>query len=293
MEHSDTNRMHVDNLATVFAPCLISRSPPDVLRMSEETQVVQQLLRAAPTLMLLERVGAAPRDTGDTSSVFVGVRLLHNPNFSSSPVLTRRTSMHAREANSPAANSPSLSLSSPAAVPTGSGSKRQILAYAKYDYKGSQAADSLTVARGEAVTITELPSDDNGRWCRCVHRESSEEGWVPTAFLDCPALSRAPLGRERALSRAGSSGNALPATSPLRGSGGIGSSSSAPRHVDPPPRAVSLNRPVGTAMSAPTTPAKSLDEMSDRLDILSRALIREKEERMQLEKRLHDLLKQK
>jgi hypothetical protein len=212
MEHSDRNRMHVDNLATVFAPCLMSKTPPDVMRMSDESLVVQQLLQSAATVVVLERVGAVPRDTGDTSSVFVGVRLLHYPSFSSSPVLSRNSPSGVTAASPMSA----LGGSSPGIGGLGSG-KRQILAYAKYDYRGSQATETLTLARGEAVTIVELPTESGGgRWCRCALRESGEEGWVPTAFLDCPLLTRAPLGRERALSRAGNSGNALPVASPLR-----------------------------------------------------------------------------
>ncbi len=280
MEHSDTNRMHVDNLATVFAPCLISRTPPDVMRMSDESLVVQQLLRSAATVVVLERVGAVPRDTGDTSSVFVGVRLLHNPSFSSSPVLSR---------NSPSSLAPLSLPSSPAGGAPGgplsplSSSKRQILAYAKYDYRGSQASETLTLARGEAVTIVELPSDSGGRWCRCALRESGEEGWVPTSFLDCPVLARTPLGRERALSRAGNSGNALPAASPLRNSVTV---SLRPSETPSTPMRVG-------SQSTAAGPARTLEEMSDRMDILSRALIREKEERMQLERRLEALLSKK
>jgi hypothetical protein len=47
MEHQDKNRMGVDNLTTVFAPCLLWQSPPDVMRMTDEANVVTQLLNHA------------------------------------------------------------------------------------------------------------------------------------------------------------------------------------------------------------------------------------------------------
>jgi hypothetical protein len=94
MEYQDKNRMGVDNLATVFGPCLMHKQTvngmTDIMNLSKEAEVVALLLRNAARIVKLERVGARPRDTGDSSTSFPGVRLLSNPNFSSSPVLGRK-----------------------------------------------------------------------------------------------------------------------------------------------------------------------------------------------------------
>lgn len=163
------------------------------------------------------------------------------------------------------------------------------LAYAKYDYKGSQSADTLTLTRGEAVTILDLPSPD-ARWCRCRLRDSLEVGYVPTSFLDCPLLASAPLGRERALGRAGTT--SVPVDSPLR------------KPMDHMGESSSPLRLTSSSAHVPSTPGlnmdplatlarggvRSVEEIADRMDILSRALVREKEERMALEKRLQALI---
>ncbi len=141
------------------------------------------------------------------------------------------------------------------------------------------AAETLTLTRGEAVTIVELP-EKGSRWCRCVSRDSSAEGWVPVSFLDCPLLQRNALGRERALERAGSSAGALPTDSPLRNSDLRASLPNDLKKVlFQSSRSVSVDGPV-----------RSIEEMAERMEMLSRALIKEKEERLQLEKRVEMLL---
>lgn len=75
--------------------------------------------------MQLERVGVAPRDTGDTSSVFVGVRLLSQPAFSSSPVMSRRSPMTQSSSGREEQSTPM----------SGGGSSKKVLAYVKFDYK--------------------------------------------------------------------------------------------------------------------------------------------------------------
>ena len=247
------------------------------MRMDEEKDAIAQLLKHASTIVLLERVGAAPQDTGQSSSAFPGVRVLSNPSFSSSPVVARK---------SPAPTSASTSE----------------MAYAKYDYKGSPAAETLTVARGEAVLLLEMPGRQ-ARWVKCRLRDGSEEGYVPTSFLDSPLFDRAPLGRERALSRAGTT--SVPASSPLRmpldpsqkkrfSEGSLaGGGASSPLNLNS-----GFNTAAGGLSGAGGDPlaalnkdsVRSIEDMSDRMDILSRALVKEKEERILLEKRLEALL---
>ncbi len=149
LEHQDKNRMGIDNLTTVFAPCLIWQNPNDVMRMADESNVVAQIIRYAEKVKLLrefenlvsfeqfffflfflflqivhlERVGVAPRDTGDTSSVFVGVRLLSQPAFSSSPVMSRRSPMTQSSASRGGDEGSSNSAT------------KKVLAYVKFDYK--------------------------------------------------------------------------------------------------------------------------------------------------------------
>jgi hypothetical protein len=138
------------------------------------------------------------------------------------------------------------------------------------------AAETLTLARGEAVTIVELPQPGS-RWCRCVSRDANAEGWVPVSFLDCPLLQRNALGRERALERAGSA--ALPTASPLRDM----------RSSTPSDTKKAL---FGGRSYSVDGPVRSIEEMAERMEMLSRALIREKEERLQLEKRVEALIAQ-
>lgn len=141
------------------------------------------------------------------------------------------------------------------------------------------AAETLTLARGEAVTIVELPQAGS-RWCRCISRDSNAEGWVPVSFLDCPLLQRNALGRERALERAGSTSASLPTASPFRD---VRASlpNEAKKALFHSSRSLSIEGPV-----------RSVEEMAERMEMLSRALIREKEERLQLEKRVEALLAQ-
>jgi hypothetical protein len=47
LEHQDKNRMGVENLTTVFAPCLIWQNPNDVMRMTDESVVVSQIIQHA------------------------------------------------------------------------------------------------------------------------------------------------------------------------------------------------------------------------------------------------------
>jgi hypothetical protein len=91
------------------------------------------------------------------------------------------------------------------------------------------------------------------------------------------------LGRERALSRAGSS--QVPISSPLRKSELAASSGMIS------PRKNSLSVHVDPLQSLTKgSNVRSVEEMADRMDILSRALVKEKEERILLEKRLQALL---
>lgn len=111
-----------------------------------------------------------PRDTGLSSSAFPGVRVLSSPMFSSSPVTARR------------ANAPTTTPLSPSSPPSASGaaalnmsgrigrSNNPQTAYARYDYRGSVGADTLTVARGDTVLVLEFADGGQGkipRWCRC------------------------------------------------------------------------------------------------------------------------------
>lgn len=70
--------------------------------------------------------------------------------------------------------------------------------------------------RGDALVV--LEADEGGRWYRCKQRDSGDDGWCPVSFLDCAAMQRTPLGREKALMRAGDHTSSLPTSSPLRSS---------------------------------------------------------------------------
>lgn len=128
--------------------------------------------------------------------------------------------------------------------------------------------------RGDALLVLSADEEDGGeaRWYRCRQRDSGEEGWCPVSFLDCAAIQRTPLGREKALMRAGSNVSMLPTSSPLRETG----------------RNVRISSSLGSSGASGGDPLnvlgkaqpRTLEEMSDRLDILSRALIREKEDRL-------------
>jgi hypothetical protein len=83
-------------------------------------------------IVQLERVGVAPRDTGESSSVFVGVRLLSQPAFSSSPVTSRRSPMAQSSSGRDEANSSSSNMTP---LSAGGGSAKKVLAYVKFDYK--------------------------------------------------------------------------------------------------------------------------------------------------------------
>ena len=268
LECEDRNRMGIDNLATVFAPCLLHKQMAggftDPSHLTEELRTVCELLRSARTIVLLDRVGAAPRDTGESSSAFPGIRVLSNPNFSASPILARKN------------QSPSTSESGPVSPRK----PQSMVAYAKYDYKGSMSADTLTVARGEAVSVVQAGE----RWCMCRLKHSPEEGYLPTAFLDCPALNlqRVPLARERALSRAGNA--SLPSSSPLRAT----SRNSIPSSIASP----MASDPLAALRDVSAGSVRSVEELSDRMEILTRALVKEKEERVALEKKLEALLAQ-
>ena len=246
LEHEDKNRMGIDNLATIFAPCLISkdRSKVDPTNLTDETQAIMYLIKHAATVVKIGRVGATPRDLGLNSTAFPGVRVLSQPHFSSSPVIGRRKATNSTPA-------------SPALGKKASSKKGPALAYVKYDYKGSPAAGTLTVARGDSVFILETP-ENNHRWCLCKSNDG-EEGLVPISFLDCPSIPRVALGREKALSRAGGSSAPLSMSMPKISKGEL-------------PR------------------IKTLEEMSDRIDILTRALVKEKEDRIALEKRVAALM---
>lgn len=75
------------------------------------------------------------------------------------------------------------------------------------------------------------------------------------------------MGREKALQRAGSAA----VTSPLRG-------------------ALDASGALLSSRGEGKGPARTLEEMNDRLDILSRALVKEKEDRLLLERRIAALL---
>ena len=260
--------------------------------MLEEKEVIVQLLTYSSTVQLLERVGAAPQDTGDTSSAFPGIRVLSNPTFSSSPVIGRKGASNASNLNISTSGSP-LNVSNSAFSGSQNSNTNTLatLAYAKFDYRGSIAADTLTMARGEALLVLEVPSE-GARWCKCRLRDSTEEGFVPTSFLDSALFDRVPLGRERALSRAGTT--TVPISSPLRKKPQESNSPSMSGHL-------SGNQVGGGGQGTSTSDhdsisslgregVRSMDEMSNRMDILSRALVREKEERIVLEKRLQALV---
>lgn len=208
---------------------------------------------------------------------------------SSTPSLSSATSGIA----SPASSVSSTSVSTPSSS-SSSSSSQQLLAYARYDYKGSSAADTLSVGRGDVLVVLD-PPDPTQRWFRCQLRQTGEEGLVPVSFLDCAGLPRTPLGRERALARAGSSAS-VPASSTLRSSEGVTSGSSVAGSVSSRPMAPqgASTFPVPSSDSAlaslTRTPARTLEDVTDRMDMLTRALIREKEERVALERRLTQLL---
>lgn len=196
IEQQDKNHMNLESLASMLAPSIFTNTTPDMFSNSENqshVRGVSSLIRCTPTIRKACQGGNEGADG-------VAARFVAQQVGAAQPGAARR----------------SVRLTGSGKVEVKLGTT---IAYSVYDYKGCTQAGTLTMRRGDALVILEAENDPSGnskpRWYRCRHSESNEEGWCPVSFLDCPALERTPLGREKALMRAGTEAS-LPSSSPLR-----------------------------------------------------------------------------